>query len=114
MFDLTKPIQTSSGKPARVLATDLNLGNGKGIVVAITQYDGIEDIYVVNPTALVHNVFIVNVPEVTTFYANLYTDPPCFSTTSYTSVEIAKQNGNAQHIVAITLTDGVVTDVRLN
>jgi len=61
MTDLTKPVQTACGYPARVLATDL-----KGVwpVLAVFEYEGVDYNIRLRADGTHHNAlkFLVNVP----------------------------------------------------
>src|SRR5690606_15805085 len=78
VLDLTKPIQTRSGRPVRVICTDYKDSTfpiialvGHGSVEDLRQYrtDGTQSIY-----GGVSQHDFVNVPEGRTEYANVYSD----------------------------------------
>ena len=75
-IDWTKPIQTTDGKPARVLCTDLK--HDHPYVVA-TEHNGKEILWTVTDTGRVRGSTpgdgksgIINVPEKRTVYINFY------------------------------------------
>ena len=77
-IDWTKPIQTTDGKPARVLCTDLK--HDHPYVVA-AEHHGKEILWTVTDTGRVRGSTpgdgksgIINVPEKRTVYINFYED----------------------------------------
>lgn len=80
-FDPTKPVQTKSGKPARILATDRK--NSKYPIIALVTYPaGGEEVESFRPNGIFYGDAspserdLVNVPEKRTYerWVNVYAD----------------------------------------
>lgn len=81
MLDLTKPVQTRSGVPVRILCTDAKKENGP--IIGLIQYkDGTESCYRWNADGRFmspdceHDYDLVNVPDKHVFYVNAYEHDP--------------------------------------
>lgn len=78
-IDFTKPLQTVSGFPVRVLATDVKTDGGRPIVVAIETHPGREVICLYGKDGIheIKDWCLVNVPQKK--YANVYRHSCSFS-----------------------------------
>lgn len=123
-LDLTKPVQTRQGSKVTILKTDVR--HPKFPIIAVV--DEGEHQHSISYTAEgkyytsyhASSYDLVNVPEVTTQYCNLYSEgDPCYHDTlekaERNQIKTGHSPGRATRIAClkITKTDGVITDVSL-
>lgn len=123
-LDLTKPVQTRSGLKVTLLKTDLR-NNLVPIIAVISRENDDEVVYYTAEgryyiSDVPYPYDLVNVPEVTTQYCNLYSEgDPCYHDTlekaERNQIKTGHSPGRATRIAClkITKTDGVITDVSL-
>jgi hypothetical protein len=109
MLDLTKPIQTRAGWPARVLATDLHNSMGQPGVVVITHPNGYEYVETMLSNGrqwgdIERSTDIINVPPVV--------EPKFFNMGhAFSNLPAAKNRGNEYDVLEVTFTDGELTNM---
>ena len=121
-LDLTKPVQTRSGLKVTLLKTDLrnNLRYNLTPIIAVISRENDDEVayYTAEGRYYISDIpypyDLVNVPEVTTQYCNMYT---LMNPTFHGEKRLADLNqSKVQDRIAclkITKTDGVITDVSL-
>lgn len=124
-LDFTKPVQTRSGLKVTLLKTDLLDATHPILAVLhrtdkdlVLQYSPDGKFYARSTYESADD--LVNVPEVTTQYCNLYAEgDPCYHDTlekaERNQIKTGHSPGRATRIalLKITKTDGVITDVSL-
>lgn len=119
-LDLNKPVQTRSGLKVTILKTDVRHPQLK--LIALVDEGNYEHVvtctadgkYYISDTPSQFD--LVNVPEVTTQYCNLYPEgTPCFhETVGEANTRQIKSSSNLRiALLKITKTDGVITHVEL-
>jgi hypothetical protein len=77
-FDSSKPVQTRDGRKARIICTDLKRKTGETILAAYDDGEGFElecAFYAdgrFSKGGLKHQFDLINVPEMKSFWANVY------------------------------------------
>lgn len=128
MLDLTKPVQTKSGRKARILCCDRE---GEKPIVALVGYQHSrskgEDVLYYHPDGMFAGTAseydLVNIPERCSRFANIYSiDDPKTSDahsllgSTYSSLELTKKRGIADRVGFLELIyqDGKMVDVQLH
>lgn len=95
MLDMTKPIKTRGGLPVRILCTDRKCGHSPFVIIALVTFnDGWERVHAYTKDGVFvhggeeHELDLVNVPEETYTYFNIYKDLAC----KHASDDYAKSN----------------------
>lgn len=117
-LDLTKPVQTRSGCKVTVLKTDLRGGNYPILALVHEPYADAVRTFTVNgyfhSTCSDHAFNLVNVPQVTTEYCNLYENGTHVVHSSKPLADLYQTKREPRiACLKITKTDGVITDVSL-
>lgn len=115
MLDLTKPVQTRDGKPARVICTDFKTPYSDSTLVALILYpDGYEELVTFfhdGTHARNQGLSLVNVPEKR--YVAITTNG--YTTHGYsdksTALEIARESG--YQALELTIENGKIIGTKL-